>query len=334
MNAQTTAYELRQLSFRYGAHEALRVERLSIAAGQVTAVVGANGAGKSTLLRLLAFLEAPAGGTIGYFGRDTTAADRGALRRRVGLVPQNPYMLHTSVSANVEIGLKLRRIDREERRARVEAALEELRLAGLARRPARELSGGEAQRVALARILVLEPEVLLLDEPFTHLDRGAGTDLERLLGRIAEHRSQTVVFTTHDRVRAQALSATVLILSGGRPIEAPLVNILEGRLDPARAVLDTGRLQVHLPEGTRSAARIAVDPAHVVLSRSPLASSMRNCFAGRIVELAERNGRVHITVDAGEPVHAVITHEALLDQGLSLGSRVWVSFKSSAVQIL
>ncbi|MCC7410496.1 MAG: ABC transporter ATP-binding protein [Gammaproteobacteria bacterium] len=329
----STAYSLQGVDFAYAAAPALTIERLDIAAGAITAVLGGNGAGKSTLLRLLAFLDPPAHGTLLYFGTPVHAHDLPRRRRQVGFVPQDPYLLHGTVSSNVEIGLELRGTATSERRARVADALELLALGPLANRPARALSGGEAQRVALARVLVLEPEVLLLDEPFTHLDRAGHELVQDLLVRIAEHRSQTVVLTTHDRALARMLANRIISIVDGRLAEAPLVNVMSGTLDASRGELDTGRLRIHVPDGVRQGTRVAVDPVHVVLSREPLVSSMRNSFPGRVTELAERGGEVHVVVDAGELWHAVITHAAMADQAIALGATVWVSFKSSAVEV-
>ncbi len=334
MSANGTAWALDGVAVGYDGPPVVRIGQLAIEAGTVTAVVGANGAGKSTLLRLLALQALPQGGTLRFMGEPVTAARLAALRRRVGLLPQAPYLLRGSVSANVEIGLRLRRMSRAERATRVEAALASLGLARLAARPARELSGGEAQKVALARVLVFEPEVLVLDEPFTHLDAGVAAEIAALIARIGEARTQTVIFSTHDALRARALAGRVLGIVDGQLGAAALANVYAGRLDPALRVFDTGRLRLHVGGQMRAADRVAIDPARVTLSADGRDTGLRNCVAGRVVALVESGSDILVTVDAGEPVQALVSPAMLAQARLGIGSAVRASFPEDAVQAL
>ena len=131
----------------------------------------------------------------------------------------------------------------------------------------------------------MEPEVLLLDEPFTHLDRSVIDELEALLHAIRDNRSQTVVFTTHDQLRAQTLADNIHSIVDGRMIPASLVNLFEGNLHPPSQIFDTGKLSINVPEGLSDGARLAIEPIHIVLSATPLQSTMRNHFDGRITSL-------------------------------------------------
>ncbi len=329
----TPAYELKDVAYDYGGPSVLEIPELTLRAGGLTALVGPNGAGKSTLLHLLAFIEAPRRGEIRFFGESTAGRELVGLRRRVGLVPQNPYLLRGSARENVEVGLKLRRVGTAQRQERAARALEQVGVLGLAQRPARTLSGGEAQKVALARALALDPQVLLLDEPFTYLDRASVEELEGLIHTLNREHGHTVVFTSHDLVRAQALAGTVLSLVAGHLMATSLVNLFRGRLDTARGVFDTGRIAIEVPEGAAMGTHLAVEPSDIVLSRGPLDSSMRNCFEGRVTSIALENGRVRVTVNAGERFHAIITRASLAEQALELGTPVWVSFKSTAVEV-
>ena len=332
MSARTVAWELRQVVIGYGGPPLLSIDDLRIETGSVTAIVGRNGAGKSTLLRTLALQSPPRSGELRFAGELVTAAGMVALRRRVGLLPQSPYLLHGTVYANVELGLRLRGVSRSARGTAVVAMLDRLGLAHLARRDARELSGGEAQKVALARVLVFEPEVLIFDEPFTHLDADVSNAFSNFIAACGAARTPTVLFSSHDELRAQALASRVLGIADGKLGPAALVNVYAGQLDARQHLFDTGRLRVHVGEQVQAASRIAIDPAAVVLSPARLASSMRNCFAGRVVGLAERGDGVLVTVDAAERVLAVVSHAALRDAPLVIGATVWVSFKSAAVQ--
>ncbi|NIR29243.1 MAG: ATP-binding cassette domain-containing protein [Gammaproteobacteria bacterium] len=327
------AYHLKNVAYDYGGPSVLEIPDLTLPAGRVTALVGPNGAGKSTLLHLLAFVDPPRTGEIRFFGEFTADREPVALRRRVGLVPQNPYLLRGSARENVEMGLKLRRVSAASRHARAERALEQVGVLGLAERPAGALSGGEAQKVALARALVLDPEVLLLDEPFTYLDPASIDELEGLMRTLNREQGHTVILTSHDLVRAQALADTVLSLVAGHLMSTSLVNLFRGRLDTARGVFDTGRIAIEVPEGVAAGTHLAIEPRDVVLSGGPLASSMRNRFEGRVTSIAEENGRVRVTVNAGERFHAIITRASLAEHALELGTPVWVSFKSTAVEV-
>jgi tungstate transport system ATP-binding protein len=327
------AYELKNLSYAYQDRPALCVPELDIESGSVTVLVGANGAGKSTLLNLLAFVEAPQSGTILFYGEPLARKNLRRLRHKVGYVPQHPYLLHDSVLANVEIGLRIRGTPRAKRRALVQAALEQLGLAGFAHRPARELSGGEAQKVAIARALALNPEALIFDELFTYLDRQTAAEIENLVLTIREHRAQTVIFSTHDPLRAYALADRVVTLVDGRPGPATLVNLYRGVLDAAAAWFDTGRIRIRVPEGCAPGTHLAIEAAQIVLSREPLHSSMRNNFAGRVLALHQQDGLIVVSVDAGERFQASITRSALQELHLHPGDDVWIGFKSSAIRI-
>ena len=166
-------YRLQSIRKCYGSNVALDIEELTIAEGRLYTLTGANGAGKSTLLSILAFLTPPTSGEIFYAGKrvDWSQGSVEEYRRKVTLLHQSPYLFGGSVDDNVAFGLKVRGIPGEERRRRIDEALDVVGLRGFRDRKARELSGGESQRVAMARALALKPEVLLLDEPLANIDR-------------------------------------------------------------------------------------------------------------------------------------------------------------------
>ncbi len=194
----------------------LEVDHLSVESGEVLAVVGPNGAGKSSLLLVLARLLKPGRGEMRFEGRPASALSDLDFRRRIGLVLQEPLLLDMTVVENVAAGLRFRGIHREEIRRRVDAWLDRLGIASLSRRPASKLSGGEAQRVSLARAFVLQPQLLLLDEPFSSLDAPTrGRLLDDLHALLAET-STTAVFVTHDLKEAAGLAHRVAVLLDGR----------------------------------------------------------------------------------------------------------------------
>lgn len=191
---------------------------LSIRRGEVFVVLGPNGAGKSTLLRLLAMLETPTAGTLEFLGTPVGAARPPlALRRRVVMVFQRPLLLNSPVRANVAYGLKIRGERAADRK--VERALAQVGLSELKDVPARSLSGGEAQRAALARALVIEPDVMLLDEPTANLDPYNAGLIEQIIRQTHQQRQTTFVIVTHNVFQARRLADRVGLLLNGQLIE-------------------------------------------------------------------------------------------------------------------
>jgi len=211
MGAKLSLRDVRQV---LGGREVLRVDSLDVADGERLCVLGPNGAGKTTLLRLLAAVVAPDSGEVTVAGV-STARGGVALRRRVGYATQQPGLLTTSVQRNVELPLRWRRVPRERRAQIALASLERLRVAHLADRPARSLSGGEQQRVSLARALALDPEVLLLDEPAAGLDAQTRAAFFTDLDRALENRATTVVQVSHRAQEAFRLADRVVVLVDG-----------------------------------------------------------------------------------------------------------------------
>lgn len=214
-----TIYAIRNLQKAYNTRRVLDVAHLDIHRGEVLALVGPSGAGKSTLLRLLNFLEPPTSGQIRFLDTDVNGGRPVplALRRRVTTVFQRPILLNRSVEANVRYGLRLR--GRAGKVQAVQAALEQVGMTGLARQKARTLSGGEMQRVSLARAMVLQPDVLLLDEPTANLDPYNVGLIEEIIGALNREHGTTLVLVTHNVFQARRLAHRVGLLLDGRLVE-------------------------------------------------------------------------------------------------------------------
>lgn len=215
-----TLYQLTDVQQIYGMRTVLNIPSLDISRGEIFGLVGPSGAGKSTLLRLLALLEAPSQGAVhlrldGRRASYTTASI--ADRRQIAMVFQRPVLLSRSVRANVAYGLQLR--GERDARLRIDGALERVSLTALANAHPRTLSGGELQRVAVARALVLEPRVLLLDEPTANLDPANVRIIEELIREQHEQYGTTIVLVTHNIFQARRLATRVGLLLDGELVE-------------------------------------------------------------------------------------------------------------------
>jgi tungstate transport system ATP-binding protein len=222
------------LGFQAGGHPILIEVTLTIAAGQPTLILGPNGAGKSVLLRLLHGLLTPSAGRIDWAGPGAGAAQ--------AMVFQRPVLLRRSVAANLRYPLALRGLPRAEQAHRVTEALALVGLAALAERPARALSGGEQQLLALARAAACRPQVLFLDEPCASLDPAATRRVEEIIAAIAA-RGCKIVMTTHDLAQARRLAGEIVLLHRGRVIEVgPASALLVAPSTPEAAAYLRGEL--------------------------------------------------------------------------------------------
>jgi sulfate transport system ATP-binding protein len=203
------------VSRRFGDFVALDEISVEIPSGSLTALLGPSGSGKSTLLRVIAGLERPDAGTVVIDGRDATALP--PQRRGVGFVFQHyAAFKHMTVRENVAFGLKVRRRPKAEIRRRVDELLELVQLPGLADRYPAQLSGGQRQRMALARALAVEPQVLLLDEPFGALDARVRKELRAWLRRLHDDVHVTTVFVTHDQEEAMEVADRIVVMNHAR----------------------------------------------------------------------------------------------------------------------
>ena len=212
---------LTDVKVRRGGRLVLDVADLAIGRGETVAVIGKNGAGKSTLLQVMACLLPFESGQVTILGeRIQRGADLIQIRRRTAMVLQRACLLNTSVYENVALGLRIRKTPEAEISKRVARALAAFRIEHLAKRPARALSGGESQRVSLARAFALEPEILFLDEPFNALDLATRTTLLREVGEAVRATGTATgaatVFVTHDVTEIPFLGDRTVVLNQGR----------------------------------------------------------------------------------------------------------------------
>jgi tungstate transport system ATP-binding protein len=209
------AYSIRSLTHSYDGKVVLDIPHLDIPSGQICIFAGPNGSGKTTLLSILAFLLTPSSGSIILQGIEAVGERRLWIRRKVTLVHQKPILFSTTVYGNIAYGLKMLGLPSKEIKARVHRMMEKTGLSGLAERPARRLSGGEAQRAILARALVLQTPIVLLDEPTNSLDDLSRPLLSGLL-REANHQGTTIIIATHDLNFVSSLDHRAILLHEGR----------------------------------------------------------------------------------------------------------------------
>ncbi|MFB6157453.1 MAG: ATP-binding cassette domain-containing protein [Haloferacaceae archaeon] len=214
MSHAARAVETVDLSFAVGDERIVDGIDVAVDRGTTLAIVGPSGAGKTTFLRLLNRLDEPTGGTVYLDGVDYRDVPPTELRSRVGMVPQDPALRPGTVRENVGIGPRLRGEPVDP--GRIEALLARVDLAGYADRDVADLSGGEAQRVAIARTLLVGPEVLLLDEPTASLDPAAQAEVEELLGDLLGRSDRTAVVVTHDEAQADRIADRVVRFADGR----------------------------------------------------------------------------------------------------------------------
>ncbi|MGQ0665138.1 MAG: ABC transporter ATP-binding protein [Pseudomonadota bacterium] len=311
------------VSFGYGATRVLVDVDLVVAKGEFFTFLGPSGSGKTTLLRLIAGFGAPSAGRILVGGRDLAPVP--PWRRNVGMVFQN-YALwpHMSVERNVAFGLEQRRLPRAAIARQVARMLDLVGLGALARRRPAQLSGGQQQRVALARTLVIEPEVLLLDEPLSNLDARLRVEMRSELKALQRHTGVTAIYVTHDQEEANAMADRIALIDRGRiqqvgtPVELydrpanrfvasflGTANLIEGEIALAgeRAVFRAAGIEIALTgRPGPGPACLAFRPQTVALSPGPASSSLegtveRREFLGGVVRYVVAVGRHRVVVD-------------------------------------
>jgi len=331
------ALECHGVTQRFGARTALSVDRLAIETGARLALVGPNGSGKSTLLRLLGFLDAPAAGELRLDGAPAvTPRERRAARRRVTLVEQRPFLFRGSVLHNAAWGLRARGVASAEAGQAARRALTLLQAGPLAERDARALSEGEVQRVAVARALALEPDVLLLDEPVSGADRAAQAALYDAIANVQQRRRMTVVVASHQLEEAYRWADRILALHDGRPAPVTPENLFRVELPgggPMQRVTIRG-VTIEILSERQGPVTLAIPPDEIVLSTAPLQSSARNAIIGRVTRVAEQGGAMRVVLDGGIELVALITRRSYDELGLTVGGPAVASFKSVAVRVV
>ncbi len=341
----------------------LSLPQLDVREKEILAVLGPTGAGKSTLLRVLHFLERPDAGSLSWRDERVPWPAPLALRRRISMAFQDPLLLSGTTYDNVEYGLRLRGQNGSGARERVEAALRLFHIEHLATQRARTLSGGEAQRTALARALVLSPELLLLDEPFAALDAPIRKHLLEELKLAVRAHGITCVYVTHEQSEAFSIADRIAILRRGKLLQAGTPeevlfrpashavarfmqtgNILPGvvtRRQEALSEVSIGpRLlfsRTGLPEGTAVDACIRREEILVEALGEAAPAPGLNRFRGTVESVVDLGSTMQVRIDAGFagfPLQALITRRVAHDLSPKPGAQVVATFSAASVHLI
>src|SRR4030066_2412154 len=353
--------EVAGLTHRYGEREVLKDLDLSIGKGEVFALIGPTGAGKTTLLRIMDLLEVPAAGEIHFDGKciPRSGKQRLEIRRRMSFVHQKPQVFNLSVYDNVAGGLRWRREEKNSIVGKVDHILEMVGLEGYKNRNARTLSGGEAQRVALARSLVLEPEVLLLDEPTANLDPVSTAKIEQLISSVARQHNTTMIMATHDMPQGQQLADRIGVLLGGRLAQTGnatdvfrsprneevahfvgMENILEGAIianNEGIVTVDIGGNAIQAVSNYPAAKEVyaCIRPEDITLliadgcPQTAVRSSARNSFHAKVTRVNTIGPLSRVEVDCGFRLVALVTRISVEELNLQVDREVYAIFKAT-----
>jgi molybdate/tungstate transport system ATP-binding protein len=327
---------------------------LEINDGEYFIFLGPSGSGKTMLLELIAGMWFPDSGKI--FMDDTDVTMLPPEKRGVGFVYQN-YMLfpHKTVFENIAFGLNIRRVDKKEIQVQVEEMMNLFGITKLSNRLPRTLSGGEQQRTALARALIIHPKVLLMDEPLSALDRITREELIQEFKRIHKTFDVTIIHVTHNFDEALQLADRIAIIKEGivsqvgdtddvfrHPKDefvADFVgteNIIKGVAREGEdnlTIVDTGNIEIKSSEKKIGVVHATIRPEDITLSTVKAPTSARNVFKGFIKEIYDLGTIIKLTIDIGESLVLVLTRQSFLDLELNVGKQIFIYFKATAVNL-
>ncbi|NPA74904.1 MAG: ATP-binding cassette domain-containing protein [Euryarchaeota archaeon] len=343
--------EIENLRVRLGS-TVIEIPEMKVSEGDYVAIMGTTGAGKTVLIETIAGFYPQEQGSIKINGKDVSKLP--PSKRGVAIVYQD-YMLfpHMTVRENLAYPLKIRKNHDEKRIIRMAQMLEIEHL--LDRMPG-TLSGGEQQRVALARALIIEPKLLLMDEPFSSLDRKTRERIRKIVKNAIERTGTTVIHITHNLETARIMANKIAIMHDGtlmqygdtdeilsRPntefvAEFVDTNILRGTVMGTEGKLTTvavGNERIFISERAQGEVYLSIRPEEIIISREKLRSSMRNCLNGKIAKMTPAGNVVRITLSFhGFSLFCILTPNAVSALSLEEGDEVFAYFKASSVKLI
>lgn len=322
------------VSKQFGSFRAVDEVSLEIESGSLVALLGPSGSGKSTLLRLIAGLEMPDSGKIWLTGKDATY--QSVQDRNIGFVFQHYALFkHMTVRQNIAFGLEIRKAHKGKVKERIEELLDLVQLKGLGERYPSQLSGGQRQRVALARALAVQPQVLLLDEPFGALDAKVRKDLRAWLRRLHDEVHVTTVFVTHDQEEAMEVANKIVVMNKGRVEQVGTPSEIYDHPATAFVMSFIGPVNV-LPSSSRIFQDNGFDSAHqeiflrpqdVLVDTQPNGTSV-SARVSRLIHLGWEI-QAELTLDDGQVVTAHLTRDRFNDLRLEPQQKVYVKPKDA-----
>lgn len=338
-------YELQNLKKQFGDRVVLDIASLSLTARKVYALIGPNGAGKTTLLNHLAFLDRPTSGILRF---RNSVIDNGnknlvRLRRRVVLVDQSPILFSGTVWKNVEFGLKVRGFSKKECAMKIPAALERVGMSHFAHTDVHGLSGGEVKRVALARALVVEPEVLLCDEPTANVDQENQEVILEILEHANSMQNTSIIFSTHYLSQSRRLAHQTFLLQNGEISNENNENTFDVSIREERA----GWKQLYLSTKdnlllgevassrlSEASTRIHINAHEVILHVPPSSRVNKASFQSGIVKkIAIENNTVRLIVDMGVELTILMDISRYRETPPLVGQRVGVEIPDKAIVV-
>lgn len=336
-------YEADSLTKVFREHQVLGLENFALEKHKIYALVGPNGAGKTTLLNILAFLDQPTFGKLRFCGFEVSSDLQHllTLRRRVVLVDQYPILFTGSVLKNVEFGLKVRGVSRKQRERRVHEVLELVQMKDFLLADAHKLSGGESKRVAMARALAIEPEVMLCDEPTANVDVDNQKIILNILEQINSEQKTSIIMSTHYLSQSRNLAHHTLMLDHGKIVMGESECSYECRIitiDSACFLLTVNdrvslRLYYQQFPDVSGFCRVSINPANIQCIWNSETSS-GNKLSGIVICLEQDKETVQLTIDCGIILRVALNTQEYLLHNPAIGDNISVNLPDEAIQIV
>ena len=321
---------MNKLGFSYNNNEALLIDFLSIKKGITSVFLGSNGSGKTTILKILSGLIIPSRGSI-----NRTSLD---LIKDSIMVHQVPWLFSGSVKYNIDFVLKNKKTPAKERTVIIEEVLEQADLLHLLNRKTSELSGGEKHRLAIARAIAVKPEILILDEPFAHIDIESRKLIEKLISKRSDS-GKTTILSTHNLSSAYRLADNIIYLENGK-IKDPEYNFFKGFVSMrddhfCRFSAGTKKRDVAIltPASDDNYKAAVIPYRDIFLSEDKIKSSAQNQLSGIITNLTKKGNQYFVTIDCGVDIKAVITDQSVNEFQLKEKKKIYINFKATAVRL-
>jgi tungstate transport system ATP-binding protein len=335
-------YSLSKITKCFGEKTILNINYLDIKKGKIYALFGANGAGKTTLLNILAFLDNPSSGEIFFDFKKVKFLESYLylLRKKVVMIAQNPIMFSTTVYKNIEFGLKIRKFSKKERQQIIYESLELVDMQHMAQAYAKNLSGGETQRIAFARALALSPEVILCDEPTSSVDLENQAKIINILSKINKQKNISLIFTSHDKLQTSNLAHYQIFLEHGKIAVASYENLFTGVVSEqdrffSKCIIQKS-LNIIIPPTKLGKTRILINPEKIKIVKNLSNDEVCNIFRGKIIQIAEEKEKIRIIINFGINMTLLITRQKYLKQQklFIIGNKINVHTPQASIQIL